>query len=307
MSDLSRPRIADAVTFSVIIPTCDRNEDLARCLEAIGANDQDIRSQSTSRGTLRIGKPNLQYEVIVTDDGAKSSAESLVLERFPWARWIKGLRRGVAANRNFGASHAIGDWLAFVDDDCIPAAGWLEAYASAVATFPECGVFEGRTSPKGLQTRADQECPVNLKGGQLWGCNFAIRRQLFFDLQGFDERFPMAGVEDIDFQVRLEKRGCKIHFLPDALVQHPWRKKKDIRFYLRVTKSIGYFVSKHADSKIGFSEIWAIKRAIRAIVFEFPRNLIRFRDGSSFRVLYLELVWAISVFFELLTNRLRLI
>jgi GT2 family glycosyltransferase len=250
-------------------------------------------------------KGGFDYEVIVADDGTRSTAEAVIRKKFPWAKWIQGPRCGPAANRNYAASKAVGDWLVFADDDCVPCAGWLEAYASAAATFPKFSVLEGRTVPQGPQTRADQECPSNLRGGNLWSCNFAIKRQLFLDLEGFDEKFPLAGMEDIDLQVRLEKMGCPIRFVPDACVEHPWRSRKGPRFYIALAKSIGYFVTKHCDSKPIFSKSWAIKRAIRAIVIEFPRNFIRFRDSSAFRVLYLELLAAFASFFELLSKRAR--
>jgi GT2 family glycosyltransferase len=250
-------------------------------------------------------KGELIYEVVVTDDGSQSTAEALVQKKFPWARWFPGPRRGPAANRNFGAIKATGEWLLFLDDDCVPVGGWLEAYAAATINSPNISVFEGRTVPQGLQTRADQECPSNLQGGHLWSCNFAIKRRLFLDLQGFDEQFPLAGMEDIDLQVRLEKMGCPILFVPGACVEHPWRSRKGPGFYIMLAKSIGYFATKHSDSKPIFSESWAIKRALRAIAIEFPRNFIHFRDGSPFRVLYLELVAASTSFFELLSKRAR--
>jgi GT2 family glycosyltransferase len=250
-------------------------------------------------------KGELIYEVVVTDDGTQSTAEALVQKKFPWARWFPGPRRGPAANRNFAAIKATGEWLLFLDDDCVPVGGWLEAYAAATINSPNINVFEGRTVPQGLQTRADQECPSNLQGGHLWSCNFAIRRQLFLDLQGFDEQFPLAGMEDIDLKVRLEKMGYPILFVPGACVEHPWRSRKGPGFYIMLAKSIGYFATKHSDSKPIFSESWAIKRALRAIAIEFPRNFIRFKDSSAFRVLYLELLAASTSFFELLSKRAR--
>src|ERR1700733_6071936 len=116
--------------ISVVVPTCHRNQDLAISLEALRPENQ---------------KSLFAYEVIVTDDGSRSTAEQLVLEKYSWARWIAGPQRGPAANRNSGARNARADWLLFLDDDCIPVPGWVQAYAAAICNFPEANVFEGPT------------------------------------------------------------------------------------------------------------------------------------------------------------------
>src|SRR5438552_17841427 len=104
-----------SMLISVIIPTCHRNDLLVRCLDGLAPGKQDLLPE--------------HYEVIVSDDGSRSTAEKLIAGTYPWARWVTGPRRGPAANRNHGAKHARGEWLAFVDDDCLPDKGWLEAIA----------------------------------------------------------------------------------------------------------------------------------------------------------------------------------
>src|SRR5258708_31522648 len=125
------------ISFSVIIPTCHRNDDLERCLEGLEIADPYERRSSSGTQFIVIDQ-SFQYEVIVTDDGCQSTAEALVRKRFPWVNWMEGPHRGPAANRNFGASQSQGDWLIFIDDDCLPGTDWLEAYAFAVAASPKC-------------------------------------------------------------------------------------------------------------------------------------------------------------------------
>jgi glycosyltransferase involved in cell wall biosynthesis len=84
--------------ISVIVPTCERPHWIRRCLE-------------NRKGA---------EEIIVSDDSDTDSTKELVSKGFPTVRWIKGPRRGPATNRNFAASSASGDQLAFIDDDCIP-------------------------------------------------------------------------------------------------------------------------------------------------------------------------------------------
>jgi GT2 family glycosyltransferase len=272
---------SSAPLLSVIIPTCHRNDALALCLEALRPDDQQV--------------PFL-YEVIVTDDGTQSTAEKLVREILPSAHWFPGPRQGPAANRNSGARNANGQWLLFLDDDCIPAPGWVRAYGVATNNFPDYKVFEGCTvGGPNARTRSDHECPVNSEGGLLWSCNFGIRRELFLDIGGFDEKFPVPYMEDTDLQFRLKDRGYISQFVPDASAQHPWRPRKGIYFSIAYARSLCYFIAKHPETRQMFASAWGIKRMIKIVTFEFPKNLLRFRDLSAFRVLYWDLLMAFEV------------
>jgi glycosyltransferase involved in cell wall biosynthesis len=135
------------VFFSVIIPTCNRNDNLARCLEAL----------QEAENVLQFERRDLCCEVIVSDDGPAPNAEGLIAEKFTWAKWIDGPKRGPAVNRNNSAKNASGEWLVFVDDDCIPSATWLAAFAIFAET-EEYPVLEGKTIPQGRRMRADQGC-----------------------------------------------------------------------------------------------------------------------------------------------------
>lgn len=196
-----------APQITVVIPTCHRNEALRQCLERLAPGAQ----------TLAPGR----YEVVVTDDGSRETAEEMVRQRFPWARWSAGPRRGPASNRNAGAQQARGEWLAFTDDDCLPAREWLAAFADAVR--PEGDFYEGRTVCSVGLASPLLGAPVNLKGGAFWSCNILIRRARFQALGGFDEAFPFPHMEDVDLRERILGAGEHIPFVADAVVDHPPR------------------------------------------------------------------------------------
>lgn len=192
--------------ISVVIPTRHRNQTLAQCLERLAPGRQTLGASD--------------YEVIVTDDGSTSTAEAMMRERYPWVRWVAGPRKGPAANRNNGARAANGRWLAFTDDDCLPANSWLAAFVGAIQSGTD--VYEGKTTSEagvGLL----QEAPVNLTGGNLWSCNFMIARELFQSVRGFEESFPAAACEDMDFNNRLRQHGHQPQFVPEAVIDHPPR------------------------------------------------------------------------------------
>lgn len=219
------------MTFSVVIPTFKRIDLLTMCLAELSPDMQKLDADD--------------YEVIVTDDSDEDEARLLVEGSFPWARWIKGPGKGPASNRNHGVRAAKGEWIVFTDDDCLPTDGWLAAYKRGILnTDGHYEVYEGKTISDRPQRRYDEEAPVNLTGGHLWSCNFAIRRVFFEQMGGFDEGFPFAAMEDVDFQYRVAKLTDCL-FLPDALIMHPWR-RINVRAWLRKQyHSRVYFYRKH--------------------------------------------------------------
>ncbi len=195
--------------LSVIVPTCNRYEPLSKCLRALSPHLQGLSPET--------------YEIIVTDDSVGLEQKLRLVADFPGVIWNQGPRRGPASNRNSGAKASKGDWLIFIDDDCIPNPELLSAYREGIAQNPQLRVFEGAILEERPQQRMDEEAPINKGGGGLWSCNFMIKRDLFFELEGFCELFPFAAMEDVDLRERLKKKRIIFLFLPQASVIHPWR------------------------------------------------------------------------------------
>jgi GT2 family glycosyltransferase len=193
----------------VVLPTCHREQMLARCLESLRPSFQSADPES--------------YEVIVTDDAQDSTAEAMIGAKFPWARWVKGPSRGPAANRNHGATYAKGEWLCFIDDDCIASPGWIAALRGA-ASDESVDLLEGRTTVPDLYDSAFIHFIANENGGVFWSCNLAVRRERFLALGGFDEDFLDPASEDMEFAHRFHAHHFRSKFFPEALVYHPTRR-----------------------------------------------------------------------------------
>src|SRR5271155_4241866 len=97
--------------LSVIIPTYKRREILSVCLQRLAPEIQNL-------------SPDL-FEVIVTDDALGDDPHDSLTQEYPWVRHNRGPQKGPASNRNSGAKSARGDWLIFVDDDCLPQPSFL--------------------------------------------------------------------------------------------------------------------------------------------------------------------------------------
>lgn len=200
--------------LSVIIPTCDRPEELRRCLELL----QPI--------------PAEECEVIVTDDSRSPSTQMAWTTDFPAVRQILGPRRGPAANRNNGAQAAQGGWLAFLDDDCQPAPGWIQTLLQEIDA-DDVDVVEGKTVCPDKRDSFFQEQVENLHGDLFWSCNLAIRRDAFQALGGFDEDFIGAGGEDLELAWRIRQARLICLFSPAVRVVHPPRQLSWSRLWWR--------------------------------------------------------------------------
>ena len=259
--------------FSVVIPTCRRNEDLAKCLHCLAPGVQTLDAS--------------RYEVIVSDDGRTSTAKDMIAESFPWAKWTRGPKRGPAANRNHGAAAAVGEWLVFTDDDCLPMPSWLAEFEASVHL---ADALEGSTTPCGERTRADMECPENATGGYLWSCNVAVMRDAFVRMEGFDESFPFAAFEDMDLHFRLLDAKKIVKFVPGANVLHPWRTAKGSAFIRARAKSGTMLRKKHPKRVPPWTLYRRAEMTLRFLVKRWVPELIRYKGRGSLRSMYLHLV-----------------
>jgi GT2 family glycosyltransferase len=192
---------------TIIIPTCNRLEDLKRCI-------QTLLPQLPKDGSAVIE---------VCDDSSTDESRKMIAAEFPFVKWRQGPRKGPAANRNLGGKSADSEWLIFIDDDCIPRKTYVAAYLEAFETAGSRGLFHGLTFPLPDPPSMYYESPFVTKAHKIFpSCNFAIRKQLFESTGGFDERY-YPSFEDIEYFARLDRLGADAGCVTDAAVDHPIR------------------------------------------------------------------------------------
>ena len=195
----------------MVIPTHGRETRLAFALEALAAQ------------TLDPG----DFEVIVVRDegmpGPFAEAPAALAVRF-----LECGRPGVATKRNDGWRAASAPLIAFMDDDCRPAPGWLgkllEA-AGATENDPQEMFLQGRTEPDPDEAHLliGLARSVAITGPTPWyeTCNILYPRRLLGRVGGFDETFglPPWG-EDTDLGLRARRAGAVAGYADEALVWH---------------------------------------------------------------------------------------
>lgn len=236
------------ISLSVVIPTKDRAEALARTLDA-------LESQRASDAVL---------EAIVIDNGSSDATVELVRQRAGAALPIRLLEQpdgGPAAARNAGAAAAAGGILLFLGDDTEPAdEGLLRAHIDLHTARPEptYGVL-GRITwtprkpvtpfMRWLENGGPQFHYAELAPGPVDAASYfysshaSVKRSIFEQVGGFDVRFPTAAVEDTELGVRLADAGLELDYHPELLVlhDHPTTPAQSLRRSVAVGRSAALY------------------------------------------------------------------
>jgi len=151
--------------------------------------------------------------VLVVDDRSDRS-QPLAVGHGAIAEALAGKAKGPAASRNVGWHASVADWVAFVDDDVVPDADWLERLAADLTgAGPEVAGVQGnlRVPLPGNRPPTDWERNVaGLEEARWATADMAYRRDVLAEVGGFDERFPRAFREDADLALRVVDAGYRL-------------------------------------------------------------------------------------------------
>jgi GT2 family glycosyltransferase len=230
-----RPALAPAPrgsppAVSVVVCTLRRPDELAGCLRSLGA----------------LRTPPL--ETIVANNDPADQATRSVAQR-AGARVVDVPRRGLSVARNAGIATALGEIIAFVDDDCRVDPQWLDALHLDFRD-PLVMAVVGYVGPSQLDTEAQwlfeaqggferrfaqamfdgaRDGPWAAAG--LGDGNSLFRRAAFERLGGFAEDLgpgtPARSAQDAELFYRLLAAGNRIRFNPARIVWHRHRQDLD--------------------------------------------------------------------------------
>lgn len=207
------------------------------------------------------------HEVLIADDGSNQAQVNLLYKKLPAFRcqvrhvWHPDIGFTAAAARNLAAHHAQGNYLVFLDGDCVPGKSFVAAHTALASR----GVFVNGSrvllsqrltaqvveqsldllrQPAAFWWKARLRGDSNkllhmlswpgslfrVKKGFKWrgirSCNFGVWKSDFVAINGFDETFEGWGHEDADLVLRLNHLGVhrKNGFLATE-VFHLWHQE----------------------------------------------------------------------------------
>jgi glycosyltransferase involved in cell wall biosynthesis len=237
-------------TWSVIICTRDRPEQLIRCLESI--------SQAQNQPSLPEG------EVIVVDNASAGEETARLSARLP-VRYLREDRPGLNWARSAGARFASGEVVIYADDDVVVDGGWIRGMLQPFQN-PRVGAVTGLILPLELETPAQElfeeyggfgrgfekrifdytNIAPSAAGYVGAGASMALRRSLVNELGLFDAELDCGtkaetGGDAYAFY-RLLAGGYQIAYNPEALSWHHHR-----RDYVSLRRTLaGYSVGGFA-------------------------------------------------------------
>ena len=213
---------------SILIPFKDQLGLLRNCL------------RSLRRGTYR------RLEMVLLDNGSTAPEMLRYLKRMERRRGFRVVHCpgefNFARICNLGSQHASGHYLLFLNNDIeVLSSDWLERML-ALAENPEVGVVgstllypDGTIQHAGIEQFANGLCRHAFRGltpdnagpeFQQVRCVPAVtaacllmRRDRFFELGGFDERYPVTH-NDVDLCQRVRERGWLVVVTPHARLMH---------------------------------------------------------------------------------------
>ena len=205
--------------YSIIIPTFKRPDEVVECLQSL---------------TKQIWK---DFEVIIADGTPGKSLKEHVLPfssslniQFLYEEYL-----GVSEARNLGAKSAKGEWLIFLDSDCLIPENYLLVLEEQLPVL-QADLFGGPDAPHPdftpLQKAISFSMTSLLTTGGIRGkkthigtfhprgFNMGIKKSAFEAVNGYSN-FKCG--EDIELSIRLIKAGYTSVLIPEAFVYHKRR------------------------------------------------------------------------------------
>lgn len=223
----------NAPMVSIIVCTHNRPDKLVRCLKALEMLDYT------------------GFEVIVVDSAPEDDTiQKLINSMFPDVYYIKEDAAGLSKARNRALEVAIGDIIAFTDDDALVDRNWLLEIMRGFRAGEDVICVTGLTMPAELETPSQvwfqrhrgrkthfsrrifdlSENPVytplhvSFFGA---GMNMAFKKSFLDEIGGFDPALGMGSLthsgEDIAAYFEVVARGHQIAYEPGAIVYHDHR------------------------------------------------------------------------------------
>lgn len=211
-------------TVSIIIPTYNEFNYTYSCLKSILKNSGDIA-----------------YEIVVADDCSIDVTKEIekIAENVRLITTEKNV--GFLLNCNNAAQHVKGKYILFLNNDTQVQENWLEPLVNLIEQDEKIGMVGSKlVYPDGYLQEAggivwqdasawnygnrkspeDPEYNYVKEVDYISGAAIMIRRNLWEEIGGFDERYVPAYYEDTDLAFEVRRRNYKVLYQPLSVVVH---------------------------------------------------------------------------------------
>jgi len=203
---------SDLPFVSVVVPVFNERDRIVRTLEAL--LDQTYADD--------------RYEVVVVDNGSTDGTEAVIAD-YPVQLLVESRRSSYAA-RNCGVRATQGEYVVFIDSDCVAERTWLENLVLVDHVSGRTGLVDGRIELEAPERRtmgtqvvlvrhsAARRASSVIKDGTAPAGNLLVARELFWELGYFQEAISGA---DTQFTLKATAAGHRPVYAHDAVVWHP--------------------------------------------------------------------------------------
>ena len=209
---------------SIVIPVYGQLAVTAQCLKSIAG-----------------AKNELSYEVVVVNDQSPDQTAEFLATCSGLKVVTNTENLGYLRSTNRGAEAASGEFIILLNNDTEVSDGWIDNLIATFDRYPDTGVVGAKlVYPDG---RLQEAGAVIFNDGTGWNygrfqnpsadefaflrevdyCSaacVAVRRDLWNELNGFDERFAPAYYEDTDLAFSARSLGYKVRYQPKVQVVH---------------------------------------------------------------------------------------
>jgi glycosyltransferase involved in cell wall biosynthesis len=210
--------------------------------------------------------PGVEWQVLVVNNNCTDETSEVVERHMSSGRIrLRALvepRQGLTPARVCGVRNTSGEWIAFVDDDCLLAEDWIEQAARFASEHPECGAFGGQVIPEwemspppyvlghryAYASKYHGETPH--RRPWLAGAGMVVRREAlvacgWLDRQFLEDRTGGRLVSGGDMEISLRVAAMyELWYNPSCKLRHVIPARRMSREYLRrVTRGLG--ASRH--------------------------------------------------------------
>ncbi|HEY4285641.1 MAG TPA: glycosyltransferase [Puia sp.] len=216
--------VFDNPCVSIVIPAYNGWEMNYQCLRSIWENTQDV-----------------SYEVIFADDRSTDETQRVgqYIKNIIHVRNTENL--GFLKNAKHAATYAKGEYIHFLNNDTEVTTGWLSSLVELMERDETIGMTgsklvypDGRLQEAGgiiwqdasgwnYGHNQDPDAPefnYVKEVDYISGASILVRKSLWDELGGFDERYCPAYAEDSDLAFAIREKGYKVVYQPLSRVIH---------------------------------------------------------------------------------------